>query len=122
MSCALLCPSRLYRIDFLSLMKRKARSQVIELSLSDLEDSAPQSASITIERFSTDRRRILQVQQENIRFSSSSLPSVPATEVIHHDLSQLESYPSEDAREKSKKRHGGRVLLSVRVTHLCPGK
>lgn len=94
-------------------MKRKACSQKIDFSLSDLEDSAPVSTSVTVERFSADRRRILQVQQDDIRFLPSSSPSTtPAEAIVYHDLSQLELDSTENP-SKEKKRQGGRVLLSV---------
>ena len=102
-------------------MKRKACSQTIDFSLSDLEDSAPETTSVTVERFSADRRRILQCQQDDIRFASSHPPSTVLSEpqaTVYHDLSQLDLGSVGDANRMGKKCHGGRVLLSVCLVHL----
>ena len=95
-------------------MKRKACGQTIDFSLSDLEDSASEFASVTIDRLSADRRRILRVTQDDIRFSPSCPPSTFPPEVVYHDLAQLEFDSTNNTGEKSKRHHGGRILLSVR--------
>ena len=95
-------------------MKRKACGHTVDFSLSDLEDSASEFASVTIDRLSADRRRILRITQDDIRFSPSCPPSTAPPEVVYHDLAQLEPDSTNNTGENSKRRHGGRILLSVR--------
>lgn len=94
-------------------MKRKAVEHAIEFSLSDLEEETSGAATMTVEQFSADRRRILQIQRDDIRFSASRSPSETPSDTVFHDLSLLEPDLIGNAPNRSHTRTR-RILLSVR--------
>ncbi|KAK7675926.1 hypothetical protein QCA50_021145 [Cerrena zonata] len=95
-------------------MKRKASSHAIDFSLSDLEESETEGATVTVERFSADRRRILQIQQDDIRFSASRSPSESPSDVVFHDLANIEPnlLRGSTRRKAPRKPRTQRVFLS----------
>lgn len=96
-------------------MKRKATAQSIDISLSDLEDSRTEEAVVVVEKFSADRRRILQCHHDSIWLSPSKSNSPPPEDVVIHDLSNIEPGIIGSSTQQGIKPRTRRVLLSV-----CP--
>ena len=92
------------------LMKRKAVAEVHDFFSSDCEDDHTSTTTVTVEQFSADRRRILQVQQEEIHFVSSKPSSTPPDDIIYHDLSAIVPNQPSSAKKKMPAR---RYFVSV---------